>query len=98
MLLYIIYNADLLEIIDDELKEDAIGYMDDIAIVATGKDFEESTQHLKLIMSKEDGGLQWSRVHNSRFEMSKSAVLHLTRKLCRTRKQSENGSHYQGQN
>jgi hypothetical protein len=28
MLLYIIYNADLLEI-DDELNEDAIGYVDD---------------------------------------------------------------------
>ena len=80
MLLYIIYNADLLEIPDNDLKEDAIGYVDDIAIIATGSDFEESTNRLKALMTKEDGGLQWSRDHNSRFEVSKSVVMHLSRK------------------
>ena len=80
MLLYIIYNADMLEIPDDELKEDAIGYVDDIALVAKGEDFEETTRRLKAMMTKEDGGLQWSKEHNSKFEVSKSAVLHLTRR------------------
>ena len=80
MLLYIIYNADLLEIIEDELTEDAIGYVDDIAIIATGEDFEETTNKLKTLMTKQDGGLQWSKEHNSRFEITKSAILHATRK------------------
>jgi ribonuclease HI/endonuclease/exonuclease/phosphatase family metal-dependent hydrolase len=80
MLLYIIYNADLLEIIGNDLKEDAIGYVDDIAIITTGNDFEESTNRLKTIMTKDDGGLQWSRDHNSRFEVSKSVVMHFSRK------------------
>ena len=80
MLLYIIYNADLLELPDDELTEDAIGYVDDIALLAIGNDFEETTNRLKTMMAKEDGGLQWSRDHNSKFEVSKSAVLHLTRR------------------
>ena len=31
-------------------------------------------------MTRNGGGLQWSRDHNSRFEVSKSAVLHLSRK------------------
>ena len=31
-------------------------------------------------MTKEDGGLQWSRDHNSRFEGSKSVILHATRR------------------
>ena len=31
-------------------------------------------------MTKEDGGLQWSIEHNSKFEVSKSAIIHLTRK------------------
>ena len=79
MLLYIIYNADLLELPDNELTEDAIGYVDDIALLAIGNDFEETTNRLKTMMTKEDGGLQWSRDHNSKFEVSKSAVLHLTR-------------------
>ena len=80
MLLYILYNADLLEIPDNELKEDALGYVDDIALLAIGEDFKESTQRLKTMMTKEEGGLQWSRDHNSRFEVSKSAIIHLTRK------------------
>ena len=46
MLLYILYNADLLEIPDNELKEDAIGYVDDIALVAQGDNFDESTHRL----------------------------------------------------
>jgi ribonuclease HI/endonuclease/exonuclease/phosphatase family metal-dependent hydrolase len=80
MLLYILYNADLLEIIDDELKEDALGYVDDIALLATGRDFEESTRRLKQMMTKDNGGLQWSKDHNSKFEVSKSAIIHFTRK------------------
>ena len=32
------------------------------------------------MMTKEDGGLQWSKDHNSKFEVSKSAVIHLTRR------------------
>lgn len=31
-------------------------------------------------MTEEEGGLQWSRDHNSQFEVSKSVILHLTRK------------------
>jgi hypothetical protein len=80
MLLYIIYNADLLEIIDNEELEDAIGYVDDIALVATGRDFDETTTRLRNLMEKHEGGLEWSKSHNSRFEISKSAVLHATRK------------------
>ena len=80
MLLYILYNADLLELPDDPLAEDVLGYVDDIALVAIGPDFDETTQRLRNMMTKEDGGLQWSRDHNSRFEVTKSAVLHFSRK------------------
>ena len=80
MLLYILYNADLLEISDDELREDALGYVNDIALLAIGNDFEESTQRLKVMMTKEEGGLQWSREHNSKFEVSKSAIVYFSRK------------------
>ena len=80
MLLYIIYNADLLDIPDNPLREDAIGYVDDIALIATGSNFEETTNCLKEMMVKEDGGLHWSIQHNSHFEVTKSAILHLTRR------------------
>ena len=80
MLLYILYNADLLELPDNPLAEDALGYVDDIALVATGPNFAETTKRLKKMMTKEDGGLRWSTDHNSRFEVSKSAILHFSRK------------------
>ena len=80
MLLYILYNADMLDIPDNPQEEDAIGYVDDIALIATGTGFEETTQRLTDMMTRNGGGLQWSRDHNSRFEVSKSAVLHLSRK------------------
>ena len=86
MILYIIYNADLLEIPDNEAKEDAVGYVDDIAMIATGENFNETTANLRYMMTKNQGGMQWSRDHNSRFEVTKSVVMHFTRK---TRKDPE---------
>jgi hypothetical protein len=80
MILYIIYNADLLELIGNKEYEDAIGYVDNVALLAIGDDFEETTMRLRTMMEKQEGGLQWSVTHNSRFEISKSAVLHLARK------------------
>ena len=80
MILYIIYNADLLEITEDVISEDALGYVNDVALLAVGQDFAETTTKLRNLMEKREGGLDWSRSHNSHFEISKSAVLHLTRK------------------
>ena len=80
MLLYILYNADLLELPDSPTDEDAIGYVDDIALIATGSDFNETNNWLTDMMTKQEGGIQWSRNHNSRFEVSKSAVLHFSKK------------------
>ena len=44
MLLYIIYNADLLDLPTNPKTEDTIRYVDDIAIVATGEDLHQTTQ------------------------------------------------------
>ena len=57
MLLYILYNADLLELPDYPTDEDAIGYVDNIALIATGNDFTETNGWLKDMMTKVDGGL-----------------------------------------
>jgi hypothetical protein len=48
-----------------------------------GEDFEETTNRLERLMTKKDGGIQWSSDHNSRFEVSKSVILHATRKTQR---------------
>ena len=80
MILYILYNADILEILDDETHESFLGYIDDMALIAISNSFEDTMETLRNLMEKQDGGLSWSKTHNSCFEMLKSAVLHFTRR------------------
>ena len=87
MILYILYNADLLEIIGDKDSEDLLGFVDDIALVSFGDSFEETIEGLEHLMEKKRGGISWSEDHNSRFETSKSVIMHLTR---RTRPDPDN--------
>ena len=75
MLLYILYNVDLLEALR-RLDEDAIGYIDDALVVATGRTLKETTTSLKRFMERRDGGFDWALDHNSNFEISKVAVMH----------------------
>ena len=65
MVLYILFNADLLEwlaLLDDE---DSIGYVNDAMVIAFGEDFHETTAMLEYMMTRIDGGLAWSLAHNS---------------------------------
>ena len=50
MILYIIYNADLLEMLVQLLNEDSVGYVNDVIVVAIGKDFHATTAALENIM------------------------------------------------
>ena len=80
MLLYTLYNADLLDLPDNQEAKDAISYIDDIALIAVGDNLTESTNRLKNLMTKAGRGLEWSVKHNSRFKVNKSAIQHFTRK------------------
>jgi len=79
MILYIIFNSDLLELVDLDDDEDAVGYVDDATILAIGDDLDDTTDKLHLIMHEDGGGLTWSEEHNSRFEVSKLAIMHAVR-------------------
>ena len=59
--------------------EDSIGYVDNAITITFGKDFYATTQTLKQMMNREDGGFTWSCTHNSCFEISKLAVLYASR-------------------
>jgi ribonuclease HI len=78
VILYNIYHAPLTSIPSNK-NEDAAGFIDDAALYAEGKDFTETTATLKDMMERSKGALEWSRTHNSPFEMSKLAVMHLTK-------------------
>ena len=79
MLLYIVYNADLLEITENP-GEDSLEYVDDALVMAEGNDLEETVEILTNFMTREDEGFAWSEAHNSKFALHKLAVSHFTRR------------------
>jgi ribonuclease HI len=85
MVLYQYYNADLLDI-PISPSEFAVAYVDDTILVATAKTFEEMHETLSTMMTREDRVLQWAWEHNSKFEMSKLALMdfaHQSKKVMR---------------
>jgi len=82
MILYIIYNTDLIEIVEGN-DEESIRYVDDAMAIAIGNNFHKTTTKIENIMSREGGAFDWSRAHNSNFEISKLAIMHASRKHCR---------------
>ena len=74
MVLYQYYNADLLDIPDRE-GEDAVAYIDDAFMLATGKNFQEAHRKLYDLMRKQRGVENWSITHSSPLEYSKLALI-----------------------
>ena len=74
MILFIIYNSDLVETAANP-NELTLAFVDDTAFIAIGKDFNETHAILVDMLEQEGGGYQWSRDHNSRFETSKFALI-----------------------
>ena len=77
MILYIIYNSDLLEMILAQ-PVDSLGYVDDGLLVAVAKDLDRTTSMIKSAMESEGGGFDWAHDHNSRYEIDKLAIMHCT--------------------
>ena len=77
MVLYQYYNADLLEI-PNSPNEMAAAYVDDAILAATAPTFEGAHAILKDMMVREGGAMEWAKQHNSKFEMSKLALLNFS--------------------
>lgn len=73
MIIYLFYNADLLEI--PVGKEGAVAFVDDASLIAEADSFEETHQILHNMMTRTTGGLRWSTDHNSKFEASKLRIV-----------------------
>ncbi|KAF8266307.1 hypothetical protein EI94DRAFT_1586169 [Lactarius quietus] len=78
MVLYQYYNADLLDIPSNG-SEMAAAYMDNAilrpTLVATTKTFKETHKILEEMMTREGSAMQWANEHNSKFELSKLALI-----------------------
>src|SRR6266481_3286531 len=78
MLLYLSYNADLLEVPTGHDKM-GLGYVDDMVLMSTAKDFGKAHQRLKQMMVWAGSAVEWSGTHNSPFETTKSVLVDFTR-------------------
>jgi hypothetical protein len=79
MLLYLFYNADLLDIPDYQ-EEAALGYVDDTMHYGEGDSLDETNVMLVDMMTREDGGYAWATAHHSKFETSKFALMGFTQR------------------
>jgi hypothetical protein len=55
-----------------------LGYVDDALAIATARTLKKAAKMLQRFMEREGGGFQWSKDHNSQFEISKLAVAYFT--------------------
>ena len=74
MLLYAFYNMELIKIAHGKNKLEA-GFVDNCAFVATADNLNNSHRILKDMMECPNGVLNWSLNHNSKFEISKLAIM-----------------------
>ena len=79
MLLYIIYNAPLVNIANPKDKRECIiGFVDDTTLLAQGKTFKEAHQTIKSMMERDNGVFNWSRTYSSPLEMNKLALVNFS--------------------
>jgi hypothetical protein len=74
MILYQYYNADILDNTNG-VNETAAAYVDDAILVATARNFNQTHEILKDMMTRQRGAIEWSKDHNSRFKFSKLALI-----------------------
>ncbi|KAI0055079.1 hypothetical protein BV25DRAFT_1816121, partial [Artomyces pyxidatus] len=74
MVLYLYYNADLLDIARGR-GELAMAFVDDAILVVIRPSFLATHATLTDMMTRPGGAIEWSHLHNSRFEFSKLALI-----------------------
>jgi ribonuclease HI len=80
VVLYIYYNANLLDIANPKQNELALGYIDDVNLIKAAKTFNEANEGLVDMMTRDGGAYEWSRTHSSTFEIDKLQLMCFTRR------------------
>ena len=76
-LLYMYYNADLLDYVDPESRETMTsGFIDDIVYGVAGESDGENANKLNKLLEKAE---EWRAKHGAQFERSKYVLVHFTR-------------------
>jgi hypothetical protein len=74
MVVYLFYNADILDLPRNK-NELAVAYVDDTALFVEGLTFDDTHTTLKRMMNRRHGAFKWSAAHNSKFEVTKFALI-----------------------
>ena len=74
-ILYLFYNTPLLELSEDKKGELSVAFLDDSTLACSSKSLAQTRSTLHDMMHRPSGALQWSREHNSSFELSKLVVM-----------------------
>ena len=75
-----LFRSDLIDSAHTDDGELAVGSMDDVALIVTGKTFDECHDKIRRFMDRLGGGMDWSRTHNSAFSLDKFALLNCKRR------------------
>lgn len=79
MLLYVIYNAPLINIANPENgNERIIGFVNDTTLLAQGKMFREAHLTISDMMERDNGVFNWSCTYSSPLEMMKLALVNFS--------------------
>ena len=79
MIMWIIYNHQILKIFKKVNKEAGFLFIDDMAILVTGVDFKTTHRKLRDVMLRDGGVMEWARTHNCTFGIEKFQLLDLLR-------------------
>jgi ribonuclease HI len=81
MIFYAFYNAGLLEISPYDCRDEKqFGFVDDVTLLAIGENFNDTYQKITNMMTRPNGGFDWSTTHHSQFELSKLALMNFSPK------------------
>ena len=78
MIIYIIYNTDLINIAQGHPNELTLAFVNDTIFITTGKSTKEMHCTLQDMLEQTEGGLDWSFNHNSKFKTNKFALIDFT--------------------
>ena len=78
---YLLYNSDITDIPIRKADEHALLFVDDAAIIVTGKSFNITHNKLRDVMNRPKGVFAWAKKHNCTFGIDKFQLLDLSRKL-----------------
>ena len=78
---YLLHNSDITDIPIRKADEHALLFVDDAAIIVTGKSFNITHNKLRDVMNRPKGVFAWAKKHNCTFGIDKFQLLDLSRKL-----------------